>query len=203
MKMTVEEFQKRLGEISKYKGRPYGRAYALFDAEDKYGDKCIQYKGYLTLSDAFKCLFLETVELVNKECLPKATSSLPESYALFVPHLAYSFRSLCGAERLAMKGYPYHACTLLRNIFDMVVLVSAAMQKITDYASVEGIFPCKPFDPKASKKLRKDTEFQVRKKMTGANSGLKKSTIDELAKVDTLFDYEVHGGRMSLTEYKA
>lgn len=203
MTITKEEFQKRLDAISEYNGRPYGRAYRLFDAEDKHSKKCIKYKGYLALSDAFKCLFLETVELLNTECPPKAYLSLSESYALFVPGIVYNFISLCGAERLAIKGYPYHACTLLRNTFDNLVLASAALQKITDFASIEGIQAGKRFNARASKKLRKDTEFEVRKNMTGAHSGLSQTTIDQLAKLDTLFDYEVHGGRLSLTDAEA
>lgn len=48
------------------------------------------------------------------------------------------------------------------------------------------------------KKLRKDTEFEVRRKMTGSDSGLTQETRDELAQWDALFDFEVHGARLSL-----
>ncbi|MBA2350917.1 MAG: hypothetical protein H0V78_03740 [Burkholderiales bacterium] len=143
----------------------------LFDEEEKYGQAILQYKGYLALSDAFKCFFLESVELLNTECRPKVKTPLSEFYPLFVPRLAHSFQSLCGAERVAIRGYPYHGYALLRNLFDNLVLTSAALQKITDFYSIEGIHPAKPFDPNAFRKLRKATEFAVRQKMTGDQSG--------------------------------
>lgn len=149
---------------------------------------------------AFKCFFLETVELLNLECLPKIKNPLSEFYALFVPRLAHNFLSLCGAERVAIRGYPYHGYTLLRNIFDNLVLTSAALQKITDFYSIEGIDPKKAFDPNTVKKLAKQTEFAVRRQMTGDQSGLSEKTLHELAKWDALFDFETHGARLSLTQ---
>ena len=200
MDITVEEFLKRLDAISRYKGRLYGRVFSLFVAEDLHFEKCIQYKGYLKLSDAFKNFFLESIEYLNKNSMPKAFSSLSESYFIFIPGFIYNFKTLCGAERLALKGYPYQACTLLRNVFDNLVLISAAMLKFTDFASIEGIQAGKIYDPNANKKLRKKTEREIREKMTGKNSGLSQATCDELSKLDMLFDIEVHGGRMSQSE---
>ena len=50
------------------------------------------------------------------------------------------------------------------------------------------------------KKLRKKTEFEVRRKMTGSQSGLNQTIVDELAQWDALFDYEVHGAWLSLAD---
>jgi hypothetical protein len=111
--------------------------------------------------------------------------------------MTHSFQSLCGGERLAVKGYPYHAYTLLRNTFDNVQLAAAALQNVTDFYSIEGIDPGKPFEPRAALKLRKNTEHAVRRWMSGDRSGLSQATIDELAQWDALFDYEVHGARLS------
>ena len=199
MPISPEEFVKRLELISQYEGVSYGRVHLLFDKEEKHSQEIYQYKGYLALSDSFKAFFLETIESFNTECRPKVKTPLSEFYALFVPRLAHSFQSLCGAERVAILGYPYHGYTLLRNVFDNLVLTSAALQKITDFYSIDGIDPRKPFDPNAVRKLRKATEFSVREKMTGIKSGLTKQTLDELAQWDALFDYETHGARLSLT----
>ncbi|CAG9932497.1 hypothetical protein [Candidatus Nitrotoga arctica] len=198
MALSPEEFVKRLDAISKSDGVPYGRAHLLFDEEQKHQQAILQYKSYLALSDAFKCFFLETVELINTVCRPKVTAPLSEFYAIFVPRLAHSFQSLCGAERVAICGYPYHAYTLLRNTFDNLVLTSAALQKVTNFYSIEGVTPGMPLDIVAMKKLRKGTEFKVRRKMTGSESGLTQETRDELSKWDDLFDFEVHGARLSL-----
>lgn len=196
--MSPGEFQKRLDAISEHNGVPYGRAHSLFDSEEEYSHAALQYKGYLALTDGFKCLYLETVETLNTECRPKITAPLSEHYAIFVPRVAHSFQSLCGAERVALCGYPLHAYTLLRNTFDNVVLTSAAVQKITDFYSIEGVGPGKAPDLASIRKIRKKAEFEVRAKMTGDQSGLSTTTIAELAKWDALFDMEVHGARLSL-----
>lgn len=203
MELSPEEFVKRLDAISESGGVPYGRIRLLFDEEQKHQQAILQYKGYVALSDAFKCFFLETVELINTICRPKVTAPLSEFYGIFVPRLAQSFQSLCGAERVAICGYPYHGYTLLRNTFDNLILTSAALQKITDFYSIEGVIPGKPVDISAVKKMRKNTEFEVRRKMTGVDSGLSQETRDELEKWDAMFDFEVHGARLSLAGSQA
>jgi len=152
----------------------------------------------MALSDAFKCLFLEAVELINVVCRPKITQPLSEFYAFYMPRVTHAFQSACGAERAALHGYPLLAYTALRNVYDNNVLSSAAVQKITTFYAVEGLEPQQPFDPARAKKLRKDTEFNVHRRMTGAQSGLTPETIDELAKWDELFDFETHGARLSM-----
>lgn len=198
--MSPEDFVKRLADISQHEGVPYRRAYLVFEEEEKHAQAILQFKGHLALSDAFKCFFLETVELINVECRPKIKAPLSEFYAFLVPRVSHSFKSLCAAERVAIRGYPYHGYTLLRNVFDDLVLTSAALQKITDFYSIEGVEPGKPVDPAAVRKLRKATEFAVRRKMTGDQSGLSQQALSDLALWDALFDYETHGARLSLTQ---
>src|SRR3989338_8288829 len=153
-KKRLKELLKRLHDISVHEGVPYGRAYLLFDSENEHAEAIQQFKGYLALSDAFKCFFLETVELFNTECLPKVKNPLHEFYFRFVPRLSNGFKSLCGSERVAIRGYPYQAYTLLRNIFYNLVLASAALQEFADYNRLDGREPGKPFNPDASRKLR-------------------------------------------------
>ena len=97
MTLSPEEFVKRLDTISQNDGIPYSRLNLLLEKEQKYQQEIFQYKGYLALSDAFKCFFLETVELINTVCRPKIKISLSEFYPIFVPRLAHNFQSLCGA----------------------------------------------------------------------------------------------------------
>lgn len=198
MALSAAEFIKRLSTISERDGTPYDRLRLILEEEQNHEQETLQYKGYLALSSAFKCFFLETLELFNTTCRPKVATPLSEYYGLFVVRLAHNFQSLCGAERVATCGYPYHGYTLLRNTFDNVVLTAAALQKIVDFYSIEGVTPDKPLDISAVKKLRKDTEFEARRQMTGIKSGLKQETLDELAEWDAMFDLEVHGARLSL-----
>lgn len=200
MATSPEEFVKRLDAVSGRDGVPYGRTQLLLDEECKYGEQVLQYKGHLALSEAFECFFLETVELINSELRPKVKAPLSEFYALFVPRLALSFQSLHSAQIVAFRGYPYHGYTLLRNVFDNLVLTSAALQNFTDFYSIEGVDPAKPFDPGTVKSLRKSTERAVRRKMTGDQSGLSVQAVQDIAEWDAMFDFETHGARLSLTQ---
>lgn len=199
MSMDVAAYMQRLAAVSEDKGIAYGRAHLIFDAERQHAESSLEMKGYLALSDAFKCFFLETAESLNTQVKGNINKPLTEFYALFVPRLAHSFQTMCGAERVAIQGYPLHGYTLLRNTFDTAVLASAALQRLTDFYSIEGIEPGKGIDPVRMRRLRKATEQKVREQMTGSKSGLSQATITELSMWDSLFDYETHGGRLSLS----
>jgi hypothetical protein len=151
----ITDFQARLDAISNLEGVPYKRAYLLFEEEGKHKEAVLQYKGYLALSDAFKCFFLETVELINTYTRQKIDTPLSEFYPIFLPRLVHSFKSLCGAERMATCGYPHNAYSLIRTIFDDTLMTSASLQKFTDFYSIEGVTPGKPIDIKSVKKFPK------------------------------------------------
>ncbi len=195
---SLEDFVKQLDAISENDGMLYGRARLLSDAEQRHQRAILQYTVYLALSDAFKCFFLETVELINPASRKNMTEPLSELHEIFVTRLIYSFKSLCGADRVAICGYPYQAYTLLQDVFNDLVLSSAALQKVTDFYSVDGVTPGKPVDIAQVRELRKRTEFDICQKMTGKESGLTQQTQDELSNWDALFHSEVHGVHLSL-----
>ena len=199
MPLSPEEFQRRLEEISVYDDEPYERCQIIHEAEAEHGNEMLQFRGFLALSDAFKSFFLETIELFNTDCVPKVVDPVSEHFAIYTQRLAHSFQSVCGAERLALCGYPLQGYTILRNVFDNLVLTSAAVQKYTDFYSIEGIVPGSPVEEKSMKKLRKETEYEVQRQMTGSKSGLTQVALEQLAKIDKLYDYEVHGARLSFS----
>lgn len=195
--MSPEDFVKRLESISVMNGIPYKRAHLLFEKEEDHVNAVMQFQGYLALSDAFKCFFFETIELLNIAFSQDSNISLSEFYSLFIPRITNSFQTLCGAERVAIKGYPYIGYATLRNIFDNLVLTSAALQKITDFYSIEGVEPGRIYVPHKAKKMRKKIEYEIRNKMTGNQSGLSPDTIAEIAEWDAMYDAETHGSRLS------
>lgn len=201
--MTSEEFQKRLKDAFEYDGKPFGRVFMIHESEGEYALEAAKFSGHLSLSDGFKACFLEAVELLNTHCRPLVKTPLSEFYPQLLPRLVNGWHTLCGAERAALSGYPRPAFTTLRNVFDDNVLTSAALQKITDFYKIEGIDPqdkSGKIDPIAIKKARMDNEYAVRKVMTGWKSGLQPAVIEELINLDQLYDMEVHGGRLSLTD---
>ncbi len=198
--MTPEEFQSKLGNAFIFEGVMFGRIELIKKSEAAYGTEVAQFNGHFALSDSFKSIFLETIELLNTHCRPQLQTKLSEYFPQFLPRLANAFHTICGAECNAIRGYPRPAFTTLRNVFDDAVMVSAALQKITDFYRIEGINPEEEFDAGKFMKSRKDEEFRVRKLMTGRDSGLSADILASLSKLNDLFDYEVHGGRLSLTD---
>jgi hypothetical protein len=201
MALSTNEFMDRLERISRYDDEPYGRCQLLFEEEHAYGVAVTsQMSGYLALSDAFKCFYLETVERLNTECRPKVTKPLSEFYPLFFARLNNNFETLVASERVALHGYPHQAFALHRNNFDNAVLTAAAMQRFTDFYSIEGVVPGQAFDERSMKSLRKKTEFAIQEIMLGAKSALSQPTSEALNKINITFDLEVHGSRLSLAK---
>jgi hypothetical protein len=200
MSLSPDEFQTRLEQISIHDGELYGRCRLIVEAEEIFIEAIQQFQGYIALSGAFKSFFLETIELLNSSSEQTKISCDLNSYRIFLMRLAQSYKSVCGAEKLAVHGYPLEAATILRNLFDNLVLTSAAIQNLTDFMSIEGVIPEVPPTEVSIKKLRIKTEREVQKKMIGKESGLSGSTIELLAKLRNVYNYEVHGSRMSMTD---
>lgn len=198
--MEIEEFEKSLQDASLYKGINFGRAHFIFEAEEKYNQQALQFAGYFHMSDAFKCYFLETMELVNEHCAKKTKLDLSDSYPQFITRLVYAFQMLVGAERTAIRGYPLLGYTSLRNTYDAILLTSAVMQKVTTFSALLGIDPNDDagYDPDNAFKLRVPEEKRVFALMAGARSGLSSGTVDEITKWDRLFNLETHGGNLFL-----
>lgn len=198
--MTLEEFEKRLAEASLYDGATFGRAHRLFEAEEQYSEQAVKFVGYFHMSDAFKCFFLETMELVNEHCAKKTALVLSDSYPQFIPRLVYVFQMLVGAERAAIRGYPFLGYTSLRNTYDIVLLTSAVMQKFTTFYGLLGIDPSDkdPYDPDKAFKPRVLEEKRVFALMTGAKSGLSSDVVEEITTWDRMFNAETHGGNLFL-----
>ncbi|HXS51747.1 MAG TPA: hypothetical protein VN782_04375 [Usitatibacter sp.] len=195
--LPVDKYMERLRLMSQFEGRDYGRLRILEQAQEDFRDRATALRGFTAISAAFKCFFLETVELLNSEIRPRIKSAVSPEYAMFLPRLCSHFFTLCGAERCAMGGYPLEGYTILRNVFDGAVMTAAAAMRISDFYAIEGLAAQEPFDPGKVRTRRKKEEFRVRALMTGKDSGLSALTLEELAKWDALFDMEIHGAGLS------
>lgn len=199
VKKQNADYIERLRAISEHDGKPWGRIKTLTNAEHEHEEYFEgNFGGFWALTYASNCFFLETVERLNTESRPKVSAPLSEFYPMFFGRLVQGFRSLCGSQRLALVGYSLTAFTVLRNIFDDAVMTSACMQKITDFYSVEGVVPGVEVNLEGVKALRRKTEWQVRKCFVGPESGLSANTIEHLTSLDKIFDFEVHGARLSM-----
>jgi hypothetical protein len=194
--MTPEEFVSRLEGISRDNGRLYGRLVDIARAEAFHDATARELKGFAALSAAFRCFFLESIELINTYVISKARAPVPGAYALFLERLAHYFRTLRASEIIATQGYPMHGYTLLRNLYDSAILTSAVAQGKTDFYKLAGLIDEK-FDNATFRKNRRKEENSVRLIMTGKDSGFSTNTLEVLAKWDVLFDDETHGASLT------
>lgn len=171
----------------------------LLGAEAKHATAIQQHcSSYLALANDFKCFFMETSQLLSKE---SHSGARIEAYNLFVLRAIHSFKSLCAADKLAFFGYPYHGFVLLRNLFNDLVLTSAALGDLKIFYHIQGIQPEeKPDNIDLVTKLRRKTEREMQSQMIGSKSKLSQSTIDELKRIKMTFNWETHASLFSLIQ---
>lgn len=192
-------FKKDLESILDENGTPCGRIQEYWNAESSYLE-IVRFKqaGPILLFRAFQSLFLQTVGhmngLWNSRC---AKADLPFYKRNMVPRLVHCFQHLSAAELAATHGYPLSAFTILRNTFDNLILLLGAMQGIADFYAIEGTDNGNSLPRNEALNLRKRTESCIRRKITGHESGLSPTTRKMLDMLNDLFDFEVHGARLS------
>jgi hypothetical protein len=194
-----DAFWRDINTIASDNGVPFGRLQPYWQAESDHVQMMRSNNaGTLGVARAFQCLFLESVELLNVSSMqPHTMPQLTFYKRNFVPHMVTVFQQLCASDLMATHGYPLFAFAMLRNTYDHLVLIAAAMHQITDFFKIEGSIPGKtPFD-RDSRTVRKKTEQGVRRKMTGQDSGMSAETIKNLKLWNDIFDSEVHGARFS------
>jgi hypothetical protein len=194
--MDVGAWQKRLADTFTTNGRFGDRVQVLLDAESEHGYiYATTFHGQMALGESYKDFRLETFELLNKVVGMQSKVTVSHHYADFVGRHTMSFRELRAAELLCHSGYPMQGYSLLRNLFEQAILMSAVMQNLTNVEAIEGIG--KGLDINRVKFERINEEKRIFGLMYGGKSGLSENTISELAKWDSLFDMEVHGNRLS------
>lgn len=197
--MDVSRWQKRLVDNFSANGLVGARVQIILDAEAEHAAVyATKFSGQMTLGESFKDFCLETFELLNRVVAMQREVTVTHHYADFVGRHTMNFRGLRAAELLCHLGYPMQGYSLLRNLFEQAVLMSAVMQKLTSIEAIEGV--AKGIDPSKLKWDRIKEEKRIFGLMHGANSGLSAETVTELARWDDLFDLEVHGSRLSKIE---
>jgi hypothetical protein len=119
------------------------------------------YQGYLALSTAFMRFFLETTAALD-ETIPRTA---PAHHRILLEKLVHGFQTLRAAQLVAHHGYPMQGFTLLRNIHDDCVLMSAVMQGLTDFEELAGGGPGAVLDRITLRKNRIKAEHRVRSKI--------------------------------------
>jgi hypothetical protein len=97
MALSAEEYVARLRNASQFSGATFGRLQQIKDCERAHQIQVTRYKGYVALSDAFKCFSLETVECLNNNLNGSKAKPPVDSYLLFVTRITNGFQILCGS----------------------------------------------------------------------------------------------------------
>ncbi len=203
--MTVAEWQRRLGDTFTVNGLVGGSLLTVFDAEDAAGNYLVNtFRGQNVLLDSFQSFFIDTLALTSDQIKtngwPKERLNYPVAFACFFN----LFRRCRACEILYMKGYPLDAYALMRDIKDRVFMLAGVAHNMITFSGIIGA-PRTPLSnskeySKQSTKNRKDAEHRITNRLIGKTSGLALDIQDDLKLWDQVFNYEVHGGGVSLTQ---
>lgn len=190
-----------LKSISTKDGVDFFNAHTVYKCQASHRSSISSLNGYLIYADALKCFFLDTLSIVNV-WLENNKFSL--EYHLFLTTISGNFRTLCASENATANGYPHEAFSLLRNVFESTIQLSAALQKHVSFQDVSGL----NYDGTVGSKNKHEILNKIRKNklaidhkvndfMFGKTSGLTTSQQEILKDWDDMFDFEIHGSRFS------
>lgn len=171
----------------------------LLNAERTHRLEFDKVLGFLTLANASKSFFLETVGELNG-IRSQIQSPLPSEHAFLMLNVVGNFRSLRASELIAINGYPLQGFMLLRNVYDSCVLSAAVVQGMTTFDKLAGVDETTAFDPDGARARRIKEERSMRRLIDGRDSGLSDEIRAELKSLNDLFDAETHGSRLSQSQ---
>jgi len=202
-RVTIGEWQKRLADTFTVDGLIGGSLQRVFDAEDAAGNYLVNtFRGQNILLDSFQSFFIDTLTLANEKI---KTNGWPKGRINYPVALAYFFnlfRRCRACEILYMKGYPLDAYALMRDIKDRTFMLAGVAHNMITFSGIIGAPATTLTDPmeykKQTTKNRKDAEHRITNGLMGKTSGLPVNHQGNLKIWDEFFNYEVHGGGVSL-----
>lgn len=200
--MDVGDWQKRLEETFSVDGIVGRRLQYILDAEVNYGVHIANtYHGHLFLINSFFDFYIETIkktlEWVKKNGWPK----MPY-YSYTVLYYVNNFKSFRATDIMFMHGYPFEGYSLLRDLKDRAIYLSAVIHKITNFSLLsgeEGVQTVSQDTMEQIIKNRKKEEKKVHDLIIGKKSNLPPDIFDELVIWEKLFHEQVHGAKLTFT----
>ena len=199
--MDVGEWQKRLEDNFSIDGVVGGNLLAIIEREKAYGDYFInKFHGQSLLLDSFQSFFIETLraapEWINRNGWPVECPSYSVVYGSFL----VIFRSIRACENTFLRGYPFDAYALLRDVKDRAIFLGGVANKITTLSALLGLKAGNQMTQENWNDFRKEAEREERKvlnRMLRNESGIPPDIIDELRQWEYLFNTEVHGSKLT------
>ena len=203
--MTVAEWQKRLADTFTVNGLVGGSLLRVHNSEDAAGNYLVRtFRGQNVLLDSFQSFFIDTLTLANEQLKANGWPKNRINYPVALASFFNLFRRCRACEVLYLKGYPLDAYALMRDIKDSIFMVAGVAHNTITFSGIIGA-PATPLtDPKEYKKQstknRKVAEHRITNRLMGKTSGLSIGDQENLKAWDEFFNYEVHGGGLSLTQ---
>lgn len=198
-KLTVAEWQTRLETTFL---SPANELQAVRRQEGTAAEELrSELRGHWALADAFHEFFGATL----RRALSSNRNAVGgREWWLFFLEFLTAFRNWRAAERIFRNGYPLAGFVLLRDLKDRAIVLCGVGREI---ATLHRALGHEAAEGQASeimeevKELRKREEWRIRDLILGTKSGLSQTTIKELRDWQEMFHTEVHGARLSQTDF--
>lgn len=198
--LTVAEWKMRLESTFL---APSGELSALQLEEAEAAEELSsKLRGHYALMDSFHEFFLRTLR--RALTLNKKGAAPPEEWWMVFLEFLTAFRTWRAAELTFRTGYPLSGYVLLRDLKDRALVLSAVARGISTLRKVHAYESLDHSAEKVSeemKKLRKREEWRIRREVVGKESGMSASSVTALRTWAEMFHTQVHGARLSLTDY--
>jgi hypothetical protein len=199
--MDVAEWQKRLTDTFAEKGVVARNLASGISQEQAYKEYILKaFHGYDVLMECFFSFYLDTLSVATRQLHEEESLRSDEAYRTI--HLIHvtNFKSLRAADNTFLSGYPLDAVTLLRDLKDRAVFLSAVGQGLSSIHDLCRILPEDDDENgyteerlNAARRARMEEERRVMNLMLRSTSGFSGETLSELQRWERLFNFEVHG----------
>jgi hypothetical protein len=202
-KLSIDAYHSRLREYFTHNKILGGNMLPLFDEESRIGNGFWQeFRGHGDLCESSQSFALETLRLITSETI-LAGNQLNDSYQHVFVDFLMLFRRLRASNILSLNGYFGPGYSLLRDIADKSIQLSALGQDLVTYKDLMGIRD--DDNPNGDRteltnrfrRQRKNVDRSLAEQFYERKSGLGIEDEWELARWRDLFDRETHGSYLS------
>ncbi len=207
--MNVKEWQKRLENTFSFNDVVGGQLQGIFQCEREYGEYVAKtFYGQSALIHSLQGFLIESInestDFVNKYGRPKNC----DYYSSTIIYFITMFRRIRACEILLLNGYPLDGYALLRDLKDRVIFLAAIAHNLTTWNALLGYGQDVPaptsYENKLTKaeqqlmiKNAKKEERRLLDLIIRNKSGLDQQTRKELGIWEKMFNYEIHGAKLS------
>lgn len=203
--MDVAEWQDRLERTFDVEALVPRSLLTGIRQEVSYKDYVLStFRGFTVLMNCFFSLYEDTLSIATRQLHEEEALASDSAYR--TSHLVHvsNFKSFRASDSTFLSGYPLDAMSLLRDLKDRAVFLSAVGQglsSIHDLCRIAprgyGEGPLTEDSLNTARNQRTEEERRVLRLMLRSKSGLSQEALQELGRWERLFHFEVHGSTLT------